>query len=234
MNKIEIYKQLESKMLKYVDLINIPVEDIGEKLVLVDSNEVLSANPISNNFLEYSESGIYIRETVLNKLKRIGVTIKSMGKEYELEVVYGYRSLQTQKKLFNKFRSKFNKTFSGIDLLEAVHRNIAVPEVSGHPTGGAVDVQILKANEPIDFGTKIWEFCKDSYSFSPYISTLAKKNRRMLRDLMLEEGFAPFDGEWWHYSYGDREWAKYYNKSPAIYGQLFYLSKGRFAKSIYY
>ncbi|QQR69366.1 MAG: hypothetical protein IPI58_01405 [Alphaproteobacteria bacterium] len=41
---------------------------------------------------------------------------------------------------------------------------------------------------------------------------------------MTSVGFAPFDGEWWHFSYGDREWAKYYGRSHAIYSQIAFSS----------
>ena len=37
---------------------------------------------------------------------------------------------------------------------------------------------------------------------------------------MLEQEFAPYDGEWWHFSYGDREWAFYYKKEKALYKQV--------------
>jgi len=46
------------------------------------------------------------------------------------------------------------------------------------------------------------------------------KNRILLRYLLKKQGFAPYDGEWWHFSYGDREWAFYYKKKNAIYGQV--------------
>jgi D-alanyl-D-alanine dipeptidase len=42
----------------------------------------------------------------------------------------------------------------------------------------------------------------------------------LLRSVMLQAGFAPFDGEWWHFSYGDREWAYYYKKKYALYSQV--------------
>lgn len=42
----------------------------------------------------------------------------------------------------------------------------------------------------------------------------------LLRDCMLTAGFAPYDGEWWHFSYGERDWAHYYKKPNAIYGQV--------------
>ena len=56
--------------------------------------------------------------------------------------------------------------------------------------------------------------------FSKNISKIAKNNRMLLRELMLKNEFAPFDGEWWHFSYGDKEWAYYYQKKAAIYTQL--------------
>jgi D-alanyl-D-alanine dipeptidase len=37
---------------------------------------------------------------------------------------------------------------------------------------------------------------------------------------MLQEEFAPFDGEYRHFSYGDKERAYYYQKPYAIYNQI--------------
>ncbi len=42
----------------------------------------------------------------------------------------------------------------------------------------------------------------------------------MLRNVMVSVGFAPFDGEWWHFCYGDKEWAVYYNKPAACYAPI--------------
>jgi hypothetical protein len=48
-----------------------------------------------------------------------------------------------------------------------------------------------------------------------------RANRKMLRDAMMAEGFAPYDGEWWHFCYGDKEWAFYYKKDKALYNQVY-------------
>ena len=37
---------------------------------------------------------------------------------------------------------------------------------------------------------------------------------------MMKEACAPYDGEWWHFSYGDKEWAFYYKKEEALYDQI--------------
>lgn len=43
------------------------------------------------------------------------------------------------------------------------------------------------------------------------------KNRRLLYYAMSEAGFASYEEEWWHFSYGDQFWAKK-NNCEAIYG----------------
>jgi D-alanyl-D-alanine dipeptidase len=58
---------------------------------------------------------------------------------------------------------------------------------------------------PLDFGTPMHALEKNSYVFSPFISDKATLNRKLLRHIMQSSGFAPYDGEWWHFSYGDRE-----------------------------
>lgn len=46
------------------------------------------------------------------------------------------------------------------------------------------------------------------------------KWRILLHDLMVAEGFAPFYGEWWHFSFGDREWSVFYDAPYAQYGPI--------------
>ncbi len=137
-----------------------------------------------------------------------------------LLVMYGFRSADIQKALFDQMREQnLALGYEGDELLEETHRQIALPEIAGHPTGGAVDLQIVVDAQPLDFGTNIWEFDRESYTFSPEIDKKARQNRLLLRSIMTNAGFAPFDGEWWHFSYGDREWAAYNKEPSAIYEQ---------------
>lgn len=220
MNKADIYNLLASKMVSYADLVDIPVQDNNESLVKIVVNNRIRTRQINQDTLAAQDSDIYVRESVANKLYQATENLGVVSRAMSLEVVYGHRPLKVQVELFEKYKKEYSKRLKGIELLEAVHRKIAVPEIAGHPTGAAVDIRILNRGVPIDMGTKIWEFVPDSYTFSPFISTEAWYNRRLLRDLMKQVGFAPFDGEWWHFSYGDKEWAKYYNRSAAKYKQL--------------
>lgn len=220
MKKQAVYRSLENNMLGYVNLIGVPVQPVPEKLVPIKTSSNLTALPIDNDMQAYTGNLIFVRQSVLDKLLRAAKLLANANPELQLQVVYGYRALSVQQKLFLKYRKQLESTYSGEALDEATHRLIAVPEIAGHPTGGAVDIQITNAGAPIDMGTNIWEFVKDSFTFSPFIGQEARDNRLLLRNIMMDVGFAPFDGEWWHFSYGDKEWAAYYKKPFAIYNQI--------------
>jgi zinc D-Ala-D-Ala dipeptidase len=34
---------------------------------------------------------------------------------------------------------------------------------------------------------------------------------------MVEAGFAPYQLEWWHFSFGDQNWAAYYGLESSLY-----------------
>ena len=220
MKKQDIYCLLEEKLLGYLDYVEVPVSSCDEPLLPIPTTAHLKTRPIDEDMLPFTGNQIFVRQTVLEKLSQAAELLASQDPTMELEVVYGYRTKEIQTNLFEKCRSELEQRFSGTELLEAAHKYIAHPEVAGHPAGGAVDIQILKSGKSIDFGTKIWEFVKDSMTFSPFISKEAWHHRQYLRRIMMTVGFAPFDGEWWHFSYGDKEWAKYYEKPFALYEQL--------------
>jgi len=59
-----------------------------------------------------------------------------------------------------------------------------------HMTGGAIDVVL----HGVDMSKK--------------------RNQQLLRKIMLQAGFAPYDVEFWHYEYGTRRWGRFYNRPP--------------------
>ena len=180
-----------------------------------------------NDMLPYTGERIFVRDTVARKLARANKTLAKLSNgKFRLKVVYGYRHPDVQKKYFEQQRSKLRALHPSLtdeELDNLTHNFIAVPSVAGHPTGGAIDVTIVdeQGNE-LDMGTKIADF-KDPEkikTFAKGLTNKQKKNRRLLHDLLVAEGFAPFYGEWWHFSYGDREWACFYGKTKSIYSPV--------------
>jgi len=223
LSKEKTYAALEADMVKYADLIKVPTNESGELFTTItDSGIKAQYYP---NFSEptFGEE-IIVRKTVASKLSQAQEVLNKLSPNSYLRLTFGYRSLATQTLLFENMREKLlqTQTFATeLELLEEIHRYIAVPTIAGHPTGGAVDVLVESdTSNAMDFGSLIYDFgSKDCYYASPFISSEAKKNRQLLRQCMTQVGFAPFDGEYWHFSFGDKEWAFYYQQPNALYSQ---------------
>lgn len=209
----------------YRDLISIPVKENGENFVLLPDvgNQVIGQYS-SLTDMQKQFSRLPVRESVYQKLCQANMNLQKVNSSLQLVLAYGYRSLEIQKKYFlaEKMRIMKSSILNPPELEEKVHELVAVPDVAGHPTGGAIDVVIINNETKIqlDFGTHIFDFSSENTTtFSSNIDKVAKKNRFLLRTVLLSVGFAPYDGEWWHFSYGDKEWAFYYKKPFAIYEQ---------------
>jgi zinc D-Ala-D-Ala dipeptidase len=211
-NNIFIETNLESQMIKYKNLLTVTTKNDEENFVEIDTNKI----PTKGNIL--------VRKSIYEKLLKIQSKLVKEYPDYSLLITCGYRNLELQIKKFMKQLKKVNIYFEDpLDLYEEIHRYVAVPAVAGHPTGGAIDVIIINMTTgfSLNFGSKQYDYStKNCYVFSPNISGVARKKRYLLRKYMTKVGFAPFNGEWWHFSYGDREWAFYYKKPYAFYDQV--------------
>lgn len=78
---------------------------------------------------------------------------------------------------------------------------------SGHNRGIAIDLTIinLRSGKELDMGTGYDDFTDTAHHNFTNLPTLVLENRKLLRDLMLKEGFVLFETEWWHYSLPDPE-----------------------------
>jgi len=223
----EAYAKLERSFVTYAELtrvviLNTDTDKEPFTAIPVVGTGVIGKYESTWNDMESESPNIIVRETVYKKLCNVDKALKAKNPNWQLVVVYGYRSLDIQQAAFNrKYDELKPKYLDKNELREAVHRFYAVPEVAGHPTGGAVDVTVYDFVEDkyLDFGTEILDFSTrriyyDAIAIEQKYGREAKKteatrNRKMLREIMGNEDFAPYEGEWWHFSYGDKEWAYY-------------------------
>jgi len=219
------HNKLRKQIVKYKDLLSISTQDNNELFIKLNPKIIPNGYMSEMDDMEViTGKQIFVRTSVFEKLKQAQKKIKETNPDYTLYVTYGYRSLEVQtKKFLEQLHIAAKRHFRhAVDLYEKTHKLIAVPTVAGHPTGGAIDIVIknTRTNQVLDFGSKQYDFLtKDCDVFAPKISAMGKANRVLLRELLMDCGFAPFDGEWWHFSYGDREWAYYYKQDKAIYSQ---------------
>lgn len=80
-----------------------------------------------------------------------------------------------------------------------------IAEKSGHTRGSTIDVTLVylkgrRKGKEIDMGGK-WDYFGEASHFNyQKISPKQMENRRLLRNLMIEGGFNPYEKEWWHFS----------------------------------
>jgi zinc D-Ala-D-Ala dipeptidase len=219
----ETYRLLEEKMLKYSDYADIPVAGAEEDVLFeaLRSQGVLRVDHLDADMVQATGDAIYVRRPLVDLLYWAGQELKTLDRSLTLRVIYGYRGLELQTRLFEQAKDALREQYPDEQVLtEVAHRRVAVPTVAGRPTGGAVGVSVLRDGEPVDMGSPLLEVSRDSFTFSPFIDRPAWENRQLLRRAMMAAGFAPYDGEWWHFSYGDKEWARYHRRPGALYDQV--------------
>jgi len=213
------------RIFSYKELITVDIKDNSEALLDVRTYDPqIVAEYAQPDMRPYTGDIILVRESLAKMLAQVNKALKSRG--LRLKVVYGYRHPQVQKAYFSKRKGELKKERPGLsdeELNALTHVFVAVPSVGGHPAGGAVDLTMIDGKGvEVDMGTAIADFSDPEKirTFASGLTDEQRRNRQLLHDAMIQEGFAPFYGEWWHYCYGDREWAKMCGKTPALYGPI--------------
>ncbi|MFA6997744.1 MAG: M15 family metallopeptidase [Victivallaceae bacterium] len=140
---------------------------------------------------------------------------------FSIQVVCGWRSKDLQNNLREEILTQFQKQFHHLTTEELqLMLDKFCANVSGHATGGAVDVTLLYRGKIIDCGTAYLEFNERTPIFSQNLSMASYNNRMLLYKAMTTAGFVNYPAEWWHYAYGDKLYAAYSHKRNAIYGAV--------------
>jgi len=198
----------------------IPIEENGSPLIsLKDCGLDLIFEPSMKRDYQY-----LVREEIAEKIGNISLVLEEQDKT--LVIRSAWRSFEHQRLLWeNKvglFKEKEpNRSLKEIQKL--VSQYVAPFNKSMHATGGAVDALIYDQNEErvMNFGTnngmKI-ELGEECYPYHPGISEEAKISRKLLISLFEEEDFVCDSLEYWHFDFGNANWAIGRNKKFAIYG----------------
>ncbi len=211
------------------------IRDNGEKLVELDPNEFV-LEPVYFKLGHTDIDKMYLREGASIKLRLARQNLrKTEGCEkWNLKIWDGFRTLKTQKILYNdyyKVLKQKHPDWSNERLREGVEVFVCKPSYdplspSYHNTGGTVDLTLVdENNDEIPMGTSFDEFTKRA--FVNYFagkddpeSVELHKNRMLLQKIMQEAGFINYKEEWWHFSYGTKEWAEKTGAGFAIYGSV--------------
>lgn len=206
----------DRRIFTYRELAAVPVADCGEPLVAMQAD---AAAGVEVGTLDFP----WVRAGARDRLSAAGHALRRRDPRLHLKVWCAYRSLARQRKGYAHYLAEFGRSRPELDrdaLIEFVHLHVAVPDVAGHPTGGAIDLTLATEDDALDMGGGYGDFTSALlHTFADGTTAAQRANRLLLREVMVEAGFAPFNGEWWHFSYGDREWAAVWGRDAAIYEQ---------------
>lgn len=138
-------------------------------------------------------------------------------------VLDGWRPYELQNFLYKKICQDFTEVEE-----EKLAKYVAFPSkdietASPHLTGGAVDLTIASGDGWLHMGTDFDEFIDktktDWYEHQQQLSaeeSQFRDNRRLLKEVMEKVGFTNYAPEWWHFDFGNQNWAQC-TKQTAIY-----------------
>lgn len=219
---------IASKPLIWSDIEAITVKENQDKLIELKSSDKLKLLPVYfNDGLEGAIPKLVLRKEVANRLCSAAANLPlNLG----LVVFDGWRPKKVQYALRDEVRKKIliKHPNADSDWLEMrLDEFVANPKRKGmcppHLTGGSVDVGLFDTTTDtlIDMGSVFDEASHLSYTSALETETdkrfnQAKLHRRILVSVMLAQGFTNIPTEWWHFDYGNSNWA-YFSEQPFAY-----------------
>jgi D-alanyl-D-alanine dipeptidase len=91
-----------------------------------------------------------------------------------------------------------------------------IAKQSSHSRGSAVDLTLLdmRTGKELDMGTPFDLFSPRSHPDCPDVTAEQYENRMLLQHVMVRNGFAPIDCEWWHFALRDEPYPDTYFTFP--------------------
>ncbi len=91
-----------------------------------------------------------------------------------------------------------------------------IAEYSGHSRGSTVDLTLfdMKIEKEVDMGGTFDYFGRLSHPDYTDITKEQYDNRMLLRQVMMDHGFKPYNEEWWHFTLEDEPYPDTYFTFP--------------------
>ncbi|WP_269410362.1 M15 family metallopeptidase [Lentibacillus daqui] len=209
---------------------SIPIRENGDKLVALSqlSEKIVVKPHYFHANIPGSINECYLRSRAADRLIQASERLPS---HHFFVVLDAWRPYEVQLELYQRLKKKLQlKGYKGNRLDKELSQYVDKPskdpsKPSNHLTGGAIDLVIATKQRILDFGTSFDEFTEkahtDFYEKKADLSdqeTIFRNNRRLLKGIMENAGFTNFKNEWWHYDYGNQNWAfstgsiAYYNR----------------------
>lgn len=168
---------------------------------------------------------LWLREGTTARLCHAAELLYAYNPDYAFWITDAYRPLHLQREHFKLIQAQL--TAQGTPAEQLYHRTvelIADPDLlPPHSTGGTVDITIYSqaTKRPLDMGSVV-----DSietpliHTWYRNITAEQRHNRMVLCTVLTAAGFKNTPLEWWHYSYGDLEWALHSGLTATVYDSV--------------
>ena len=201
---------------------SVPVLDSGENLVDLRCVEGLAVDQKQG---AVNPSFALLRRGVVHRLLEAQVYLPSTCR---LLVVEGLRPPDLQERYFTDYQRKLERITPTLDARgrrRLASRHVSPPDVAPHVTGAAVDLSLTDGcGRLLDMGTEVHAppgaVAGASYFAADGISDEAKYHRQLLATALLRAEFVNYPTQWWHWSFGDRYWARTQGRPAAMYGPV--------------
>jgi D-alanyl-D-alanine dipeptidase len=190
----------------------VPIDEIEGPLY----KAYIAAHPTYNALL--------VRASVKERLHKAA---QALPEGLRLIVRAGHRPLSVQQQLLVMVKDHYIQDNPGASehmALDFARTYVSDPaiKVPPHCSGSAIDVDVmdLRTGKLVDFGCPVNTDDEIAGLTTTRLSARQQKNREILQAAMLGAGFASFQSEWWHFSYGDKTWAQFYGLEVPTYGLI--------------
>lgn len=171
----------------------------------------------------------YLRPEVIERLHHAAQIVYDEG--YLLTVLDGWRPPRVQQSLYHDLFCNIKQKMPRESEHEWHHQTqffVSWPSEdklcpSPHLTGGAVDVTLSdRGGNQLDMGSAFDDPTPKAY-IDAYEKTPGdiRKRRRVLYQAMHSAGFTGLPTEWWHFDYGNQDWAFFNAQPEAKFGLVY-------------
>jgi D-alanyl-D-alanine dipeptidase len=196
------------------DAATTPVVECGEPLV--DAARHLLCHRVYESLSIASlPPRLWLRASLVRRLR---LAQPRLPAGFSLALLDGWRSPRFQSDLLAYYRSTANTQLDGF-VADPADARLVAP----HTTGGAVDLTLAYRGIPLALGTDFDDFTELAApaaleaSIDP-AGRLTRDLRRLLAGVLRPLGLVALPTEWWHWSFGDQQWAVASAAPRAIYG----------------
>ena len=177
----------------------------------------------NNNFIGKTINGYKKNKTILtiptaNSLKKIQEKLVEFN--LSIKIFDAYRPQQAVNH-FVQWAKVLNDTLMKQRYYPKVKKNKLfefgyIASKSGHSRGSTVDLTLvdLKTGKELDMGSPYDFFGIQSHPKHKKLTIKQRANRFLLRNLMLTNGFKPYENEWWHFTLRNEPFPNTYFNFP--------------------